>query len=353
MILPLSPRIPACKAASARHLYLRTGKDSVVAKKSLVTAALLLLLPVVAQAQGAHEEVQLFYQALKKAPAAMDAAGVAFGDKLRAALAAGSPENIAALKISLVDVLLTVHRIRGESRVLKVLPSPSAKELYVAVDNFVKQQERTVVESGPEFLRIAADGTLTTADKRAQVEALADRNHQGTAAAQALLHKALVAFAREHELLGEQTVELLDFKTPDHACKVQMPPVTETKNYEANGIKNTYHLAEDKNGVFMVSYADIAPAGEGEAALQKRLQEGKAGMIKQLSLKVTNDRPVTLAGKYPGRDLEGDLPDRKNVTRIRMFLVNGRLYQMWVVGPAPWVASTEATRFLQSLELLK
>jgi len=100
----------------------------------------------------------------------------------------------------------------------------------------------------------------------------------------------------------------------------------------------------------MLSYADIAAPDEDEAALQKRLEEARVGVINKLIMKGTKESAIAL-GKHPGKELEGVLPDQ-SVARIRLFIVNGRLYQMWVVGSPTWAGSAEATRFLTSLELI-
>jgi hypothetical protein len=256
------------------------------------------------------------------------------------------------MKIALMDVLITLHRIKEDARVLKVIPSASGKELQAAMDGYMRQQERTILETGPEIMRVAADGTLSTAEKRTQIGAIIDRNRQASAAVSAPFTKALLAFAAEHEIAGEPTVEFREFMPPDRCCKVDMPDITENKTNETGGTKNTYFLAEQKNGVFMLSYADIAPPGESAEACQRRLEEARNGVIQKITLKLSNEATIQLAGRYAGRELEGTLPD-KSSARIRLFIANGRLYQMWVVGNPAWAASPEATRFLRSLEVLK
>ena len=61
-----------------------------------------------------NEEVIQFYQSLKKAPEEIDASGVIFGEKLREGITLASPDNVAQMKVALVDVLLTLHRIKSE-----------------------------------------------------------------------------------------------------------------------------------------------------------------------------------------------------------------------------------------------
>jgi hypothetical protein len=310
---------------------------------------LLLLLISAAWAEPAAETVK-FYQSLKKVPADLEASSLVFGAKVRAAVAAANADNVTQMKIALADVLLTLYQIKADSKQLPPAPSVSGKGLAGAVDNYLKQQEKTIVESGPEILKIAGDPALTSGEKASRLQAIVDRNRQGAAAVEGPLTRALMAFAQEHELAGEPTVEFREFMPPDKSCKVSMPDLTENKTSDIGGVKNTYYLAEHKNGVFMLSYADIAPANEDAAALQKRLDDARSGVIKKLDLKVTKEAALVLAGRHPGKELQGNLPD-KSLARIRLFIVDGRLYQMWVVGNPTWADSAEATRFLKSLEL--
>jgi hypothetical protein len=322
-----------------------------VAHKSLVVFALVLVAATV-RADPAGEEAVKFYQSLKTVPAELDASGSIFGEKLRAAVALGNPNNIAQLKISLMDVLLTVNRIKAETKSLKAISSAAGTELARAADAYLQQQEKTILESGPEIVRVAADASATPDEKKARLQTIIDRNRQGAAAVAPPLTRALMAFAREHDLVGEPTVEFWDFIPPDKSCKVAMPDLTENRTSEINGIKNTYYLAEHKHGVFMLSYADIAPLEESAASRQKRLDDARTGVVKKLDLKLNKESAIVLAGKYPGMELEGTLPD-KSLARMRLFIANGRLYQMWVVGTPTWALSVEATRFLTSLELLR
>jgi hypothetical protein len=319
-----------------------------VSKHALVLSCLLVVLPYAARAQPAQEQAVNYYQTLNKAPEQIKAAGMAFGEKMGAVLVQANPENVSQMKGALVDLLLIIGRIKADSKALITFPSPAGKDLTEAVEHYLQQQEKAVTESGPEIIRIASDRALSVGDKRAKIGALAQQNRHAAAAVEAALSRALTVFAREYGL-----VELHDFIPADGACKVQMPDITENKVQDIGGVKNSFYLYEDKIGVFMLSFADVTASPEDDAAAQKRLDEGRNGLIRKLGMKVTRETALALANKYPGRDLEGDLPDNKTVARIRLFMARGRLYQLWVVGPPSWAAAPEASRFLNSLELLK
>ena len=323
-----------------------------MARNALFVFFGLVVIPSAAWADPPSPEIVKYYQLLKKAPADVNAAGLAFGEKLRDALAQPRPDNIAQMKIALVDILLAIHRTKAEINALKTIPSPAGKDLHDAVENYLQQQEKTIFDSAPEIIRIAADVALVPDVKKAKIQDIIEQNRKGAAAVEGPYTKAVLAFAREYDLVGEPMTEFRDFTPPDKSCKIQMPDLTENKTNEANGVKNSYFLAEHKHGLFMLSYADIAPAGEDTDMLQKRLDEARTGVVNKLSMKVNREAPVTLENKYPGREVEGELPD-KTATRIRLFMVNGRLYQLWLVGTPTWIVSAEATRFLRSFELVK
>ncbi len=323
-----------------------------MARISLFVLFGLVFMPTLGWADSPTQDVIKYYYQLKKAPADVNAAGMAFGEKLRDVLAQPKPDTIAQMKISLVDVLVTIHKIKGEIHTLQVVPSPAGKELHEAVENYLKQQERTIFDSAPEIIRVAADGTLSANDKKAKIRDLIEQNRKGAALVEGPYNRAVLAFAREYGLTGESVSDFKEFVPPDKSCKVQMPDLTENKTNDNNGIKNSYFLAEHKHGLFMLSYADIAPPGEDADMLQKRLDEARTGVVNKLNMKVTRETPTALENKYPGREFEGELPD-KTGTRIRLYLVNGRLYQLWTVGSPVWTASGEATRFLRSFELAK
>ncbi len=100
----------------------------------------------------------------------------------------------------------------------------------------------------------------------------------------------------------------------------------------------------------MLSRAEIAAADEDEATVQKRLVEARTGVVNKLSMNVTKEERIQLNEKHPGLEIEGVLAD-KSMTRIRLILANGHLYQIWVIGMPAWATSNEATRFFTSLQV--
>ena len=108
-----------------------------MAQKSLL-ALVLILVPSSARAEPAEETIN-FYQALKKVPTELEASSLVFGAKVRAAVALANADTISQMKIALADVLLTLHRIKADSKMLAAAPSLSGKGLAGAVDIVVDQ----------------------------------------------------------------------------------------------------------------------------------------------------------------------------------------------------------------------
>ncbi len=64
------------------------------------------------------------------------------------------------------------------------------------------------------------------------------------------------------------------------------------------------------------------------------------------------EKPIELAGKYPGREItiekKGEI-----VAKMRIYLVNNRLYQVMVLGPGAAFSTKDVGIFLDSFRLNK
>lgn len=71
--------------------------------------------------------------------------------------------------------------------------------------------------------------------------------------------------------------------------------------------------------------------------------------------RLLNDQPLSIDG-YPGRELEIEKADQsgrvRGVVRVRIYLVNQRMYYLQVVSSPELVHSPEAERFLNSFKRL-
>jgi hypothetical protein len=151
---------------------------------------------------------------------------------------------------------------------------------------------------------------------------------------------------------GCRKVEFKEFSSPEGRFKVEFPGTPKKTNQQAAGIKMTTYTVEEKNGAYVVAFADAPiPSGETEAQLRKRLDGARDGMVGNVGGKLTSESDLTLKDKYPGREVKADIPSKKGALRARVYIVDGRLYQVMVIGTSSWITSAEATRFLDSFAL--
>jgi hypothetical protein len=120
----------------------------------------------------------------------------------------------------------------------------------------------------------------------------------------------------------------------------------------AAGIAMTTFMIEDRNGGYMIAFADMPISGnEPEQQLQMRLDGSRDGALGNVKGSLTKESRITLAGTFPGRDIEGTVPQMKGALHARIFIVGRRLYQLLVIGTPSWVNSSDATKFLDSFAL--
>jgi hypothetical protein len=64
-----------------------------------------------------------------------------------------------------------------------------------------------------------------------------------------------------------------------------------------------------------------------------------------------NSGRLLLADKYPGRQIEGTLPNHAGLFRQRIYIFNGAYFQLLVMGKPDWTNSKDANKFLDSLKV--
>jgi hypothetical protein len=145
-----------------------------------------------------------------------------------------------------------------------------------------------------------------------------------------------------------------EFSSKDGKFKAQFPGEPMTKTIDAAGVKAKTFTVEEKNGGYVVSYADLPiPADEGADLIEKRLDGSRDGMVKNIRGTLTGEKKIKLADKYPGREITADLPGKKGVIRARIYIVGKRLYQVLVIGTEDTAKSADATKFLESFQLIQ
>ena len=138
--------------------------------------------------------------------------------------------------------------------------------------------------------------------------------------------------------------------------KVRFPGKPEEKSQKAKtplGELTVYTatFATSDGGVYLVSHVDYPPPA-GAPAEHETLLNGAREGLKGKDGKVVSEAPVPHApDKTAGRELVID--KGKVQLRYRIFIRDGRLFQVGTVGTGGFVSGKAATEFLDSFELVK
>jgi hypothetical protein len=159
----------------------------------------------------------------------------------------------------------------------------------------------------------------------------------------------LLGAAAQQELPeGWQTVTSKEGK-----FKAAMPGKTSEKKQQvktATGQLNVTLVIADgrKDSNFVVSFTDYPEADLKKGAVKKRLDQARDGAVSSAGGKIKEERDVKLkthAGRHLVIEKDGDV-----IARMRLFLVDRRLYQVMVLGDAP---AKDVETFLSSFELIE
>jgi len=145
--------------------------------------------------------------------------------------------------------------------------------------------------------------------------------------------------------------------SPDGKFKVMMPGTPTENTQFASGAAGgpgafvKMWVTEVSGGAYMVSAADFP--NTGGADVESLLDGGVNGAMANSGGTLGSQSKVTLAGKYPGRDFQGTIPSKDAALHARMYIVNGRLYQLLVLGKKSFVDSPDTAKFLDSFKLVE
>jgi hypothetical protein len=157
-------------------------------------------------------------------------------------------------------------------------------------------------------------------------------------------------------LLGAARDDWKVFAPPDGRFTVTMPTIPmESKKKVAGQLDIIIAIAEGRHdSFFVVSYCDF-PAGElKKGTEQKRLDQACRGALESSGGdKLRSEKAILLDG-HPAREI---VIEKKGevIARMRLYLVNNRLYQVMVLGAGRVFTSKEndVGRFLDSFRLNK
>lgn len=154
---------------------------------------------------------------------------------------------------------------------------------------------------------------------------------------------------------GEPAAELKPYNS-SLGFKVMIPEPHEDTGAYIPPLRETSVTFKSDEGSLRAGCSEFTDDQEGLAARQKlssgpiaALDEASCRLVDSVHGKVSYQAPVKLHQRYDGRDIEGSTPEGR--FHMRIFLVDGRFYQVCATGDAGFISSNRSYNFLNSLEV--
>lgn len=143
------------------------------------------------------------------------------------------------------------------------------------------------------------------------------------------------------------------FSSAEGRFSVYMEGKPITKSVNLNGRSPVKCFAHDeKDGGYWITWTDVPIANDGPTDTVNRALNGAcSGAVAGMNATESARYSVNLQGGYPGRQVEGALPNSQGFFRMRIFLVGNRLYQLVAVGSKPYLKGNSPNKFLSSLSI--
>jgi hypothetical protein len=144
-----------------------------------------------------------------------------------------------------------------------------------------------------------------------------------------------------------------EFASKEGRFKVLMPgtPKQDQAETESDFGKGVLHMNTAQAGktLYGANYCDF-PAEIKKAPLKQVFDSSRDGAVANLEGELAGEKDIKL-GEYPGREIQIDVAGGKRLFRVRVYLVDQRLYQVVVFGTKEAATSKEADKFLDSFKL--
>jgi hypothetical protein len=141
-----------------------------------------------------------------------------------------------------------------------------------------------------------------------------------------------------------------------HMPKEPMDPKKQVVKTGTGELNVTLVIAEGRqDSYFVVSYSDFPPAVLKKGEEEMRLDQACNGAVESSRGKLRGvAKPIELAGGYAGREIVIE-KDGAVIAKMRIYLVENRLYQIMVLGSGTIFSSKEKDVgiFLDSFRLKK
>ena len=144
-----------------------------------------------------------------------------------------------------------------------------------------------------------------------------------------------------------------EFASKEGRFKVLMPGTV--KQYkldtESDFGKGVLHMNTVEAGktLYGANYCDF-PAEVKKVPRKQVYDSSRDGAVANMEGKLASEKDTKL-GEHPGREIRIDVAGGKRLFRVRVYLVEQRLYQVVVFGTPEAATSKEADKFLDSFKL--
>lgn len=152
-------------------------------------------------------------------------------------------------------------------------------------------------------------------------------------------------------LSGCGSVEFKEFSNADGRFKILFPGTPKEKTQNAGGVTIRMFYVEQRNGGYFVAVNGL-PQPVQDRDIKNVLDGARTGALARSGGKLTSESDVTLAGKYPGREINADLTKpAAGKLRTRVYLVGDRMFQVMVMGTGSFVDGADTKKFFDSFQL--
>jgi hypothetical protein len=166
-------------------------------------------------------------------------------------------------------------------------------------------------------------------------------------------HRSMLMFASfvlASQIAFAQSMNV--FSPPHGQYSVYMEGQPEAKSTNTVMGMTTVYGHDEKAGGYSVACTHTPISHTAAADVVNRSLNGACnGAVAGMHGKETSRYTVNLPGGYPGRQIEGSLPDGVGFFRMRMYLVDNNFYQLVVVGSKAYINGKAPATFLNSLSI--
>ncbi|MBL8822456.1 MAG: hypothetical protein JNJ77_07715 [Planctomycetia bacterium] len=143
-----------------------------------------------------------------------------------------------------------------------------------------------------------------------------------------------------------------EFVSTEGRFKASFPGKPREKSQSVLGMKIKMFTVEESDGTMGVAYLDVPEKNlKTSKQIEESLTNARNGMLKNVNAKLIKEDRITLSGKYPGREIRAEVSSKNIEMYSSIYLVNGRAYQVLIMGKTNWLESDKARKFLNSFAL--